>query len=174
MGMMLCNTVLIVSRSKIVLYCIVLEPAQAILLGDFAKDLYQEEPTYQRSVRFANISLRSHRECEFTAYKRAPISFVVNDEAELCDFCGDIRYEFMVDLSRSSDLFIEYAGEYCQVEIGDRQELSIGGRLSMDVRRILGKQLVRVTIANTMTYAQSDELMKYSYQPSAGIFKIKY
>ena len=153
---------------------ICLDPAQAILVGDFAKELHRDEPACQKSVRYADIYLRSYQEKEFTFYKKAPLPFCVNDVEELRDFCGDIRYEFTVDFSNSNDLFIDYTGEFCQVEIEGKRELSIGGKLLRDVRESSGKKVVRLTIANTLTYAWQDELRKYSYQPSACIYKIKY
>ena len=153
---------------------ITLEPAQAILIGEFAEKMYEDRARVGKRVRFAKVFLRGRKEQEFVFYKNARLPFDINTLEERYDFCGDIRYQFTVDLTKSEELFIAYRGEYCEVEIDGEKVCSIGGRLSVDTSRFTGEKKVLVTIANTLTYEYTDNWSHYAYRPSACVDKILY
>ncbi len=146
-----------------------LEPAQAIIVGKQEEALYQPLPHLTKGVTQAMVYLRANDKKEFKIYKEVALPFDIN--AELPDFCGEVRYEFDIE---ATALALDYDGEFCEVETEGVCFRSIGGRGTVFLPLVKGKRHVAVTLANNLSYKNFDEFSSYYYKPAVCLYGVQY
>ena len=100
--------------------------------------------------------------------------FDINAPEEKPNFCGEICYEFELDFDKTDKLYIDYEGEFCEVETDGFSLRTIGNKALADVTRIRGNKTVKITIANTVAHEINDHYTNYGYYPAACLFAVKY
>lgn len=151
-----------------------LEKGQLLILRTELQKSTSSPVLCKNSVQEFYVSLKKNDESAFTDYKTVRLPFEINDRSEMPNFCGEIRYTFDLNFDECNQLQIEYSGEFCEVQIGEFCQRTIGGRAVVDTPKMCGKQTVSVTIANTLAYKVKDHYTAYGYYPSACLFVVRY
>lgn len=147
---------------------IYLQPGQAVIAGEQERALYREIPSLTKNVESVEVYLRANDEVSFHLYKQVNLPFDINKE--IPDFCGEVRYKFVV---QTKVLSLNYDGEFCEIESDGVISCSIGGSSMVFLPKTTGETCIFATLSNNLSYKNFDELSSFYYKPAVCLYEVK-